>query len=204
MNPGEPGHEEARRLLEECCHRCRCVYSSVHLAEIPEPYRVDILGYLSSIAEFSEVDLGILRVAARHIIEDRGLSPSRELDLMHLEAARALGCRYLLARDRFLWRYANSFGLVYVNWETHGGECPCSPRESGGASGTRQASCNTLSPRSRKPGQPGSEKPSRPTSAGSKAKQATRRLKDVSRSSSKRSKRRGGSPHGGPRRRSGG
>ena len=102
LNPGEPGHLEAKRILEDCCRRCRCVYSSVHLSEIPEPYRRQILAYLARHAELVRVDLAPLRARARSVIVERGLSASRELDLMHLEAASTLGCKYILARDRFI------------------------------------------------------------------------------------------------------
>ncbi len=44
-----------------------------------------------------------------------GRSESRLEDVMHLLAARALGCRYILARDRFIWSNAKYYGLEYVN-----------------------------------------------------------------------------------------
>ncbi len=170
LNPAEPGHEGAKRILEECCSRCRCVYSTVHQYEIPEPYRQGILAYLARYAELVQVDLESLRARARSIIVVRGLSASRELDLMHLEAASTLECRYILARDRFIWSNAKYYGLEYVNWETHGGKCPCLLQESGASSETRQASSSSSSQRSRKPSQHSYQKQRKSTSSGSTAR----------------------------------
>ncbi len=132
LNPAEPGHGEARRILEECCRRCRCVWSTMHALE---GFRSDLSrfffqSYLASLgAEYVEVDVDYVLEQADQYIEARGLSDSRHVDIEHMIAAKLLGCGYILARDAFMWRHANNLGLTYVNWETHGGSCPCpSPR----------------------------------------------------------------------------
>ncbi|MCE4619442.1 MAG: hypothetical protein F7C33_00285 [Desulfurococcales archaeon] len=158
LNPREPGSLEAQRLLRECCRRCRCVWSAAHSRE---GFRYGLArfffhGYLASLgAEYVEVDLDHVMNSARRYVDAYDLSPSRLIDIAHLVAANTLGCRFILARDRFMWRHANNFGLVYVNWETHGGKCPCPSLrqgrsgsrafESGARGATRQASSSTSS-----------------------------------------------------------
>ena len=183
LKPGEPGHLEARRFLEECCSKCRCVYSSVHLQEIPEPYRPLILRYLDRVAVLKRVDVVVLRSTVRRYIVEHGLSKSRELDVMHLTAARLLGCRYILARDRFIMRHAYNFNLTYTNWDTHRGECPCSQSNNGENSATKRENSNTSSQKSKKKIQPNSIKQKKYTRSGSGRKSPTARRRKSSRSS---------------------
>lgn len=142
LNPGEPGHVEARGFLEECCSKCRCIYSSVHGYEMPPQEFEEIARYLRSLgAQFESVDVEAIEEQAVTLVHERGLSRKRIPDIMHMLAARLVGCRYLLARDRFMWRHAYYFGLVYVNWETHRGRCPC-PRRSHSTNGQARTSEN--------------------------------------------------------------
>ncbi len=46
LNPAEPRHREAKRILEECCSRCQCVYSRVHELEIPRLYHREFTRFL--------------------------------------------------------------------------------------------------------------------------------------------------------------
>jgi len=186
LNPGEPGHEEARRLLEECCQRCRCVWSNVHGRE---GFRSDLTrflfySYLAALgAEYAEVDENTVFEEADAYITQRRLSWSRLVDTAHMVAARRIGCRYLLARDSFMWRHANNFGLVYVNWETHGGRCPCpghgrqesgsQASGSGGRGATRQENSSTSSSRPR--GARSARRPGGSSTSGKKKKSASRK-----------------------------
>jgi predicted nucleic acid-binding protein len=202
LNPGEPGHREARRMLEECCRACRCVWSSVHGLD---GFRsvVDVVifqGYLDSLgASHAEVDLEDVFQEAEEYRVSRGLAESRRVDLMHMVAARRLGCRYLLARDRFIWRNSKYFGLTYVNWETHGGKCPCSQLGNGVGSETRRASSNSSSQKSRKPGHLGSQQRRKSSNSGSTARSHIVKRRRGSRSSqtAKPSQARSGKREGG-------
>ena len=122
LKPGKKGSRIARRFIEKCCSKHACIYTTVHLVELPRGSSA--LEFLEEKAVYREIDLKWVRRAASMIIDAKGLSPSRELDLMHLIAAKTLECQGILARDRFLRRYAKKMGLTYVNWETHSGECP--------------------------------------------------------------------------------
>ena len=107
----------ARGFLAECCSRHRCVVSSVHWEE---PWRSETLAtareLLSELGvEAVEVDLDALVVEADRLVEERGWSPRRRLDLMHLLAAVELGCQGVIAVDRFVARRAREYGLRYVN-----------------------------------------------------------------------------------------
>ena len=111
---------EARRFLEECCHRRRCVVSSVHWAE---PWRPRTLAEASRLleglgVEKLEADMDALVVEADGLVEERGWSPRRRLDLMHVLAAIELGCHGIVAVDRFIQRRAKEYGLLYVNMYT--------------------------------------------------------------------------------------
>ena len=207
----EPGHLEARRFLEECCERCRCVWSTVHSREgfRGEITRFFFLGYLASLgAEYGEVDLDQVMDDARRYVDAHGVSPSRLIDTAHLVAANMLGCRFILARDRFIWRHANNFGLVYVNWETHGGRCPCPARtgrsgsqasRSGVRGATRQANSSTSSQTypatARSAGGPGGS-----TSSGRKSGSRSKKPRKSSKSSQRKPRRK---PKGNAARRKG-
>ncbi len=111
---------ETRRFLEECCHQHRCVVSSVHWAE---PWRPRTLAEASRLLEGLcieklEVDIDALVVEADRLVEERGWSPRRRLDLMHVLAAVELGCHGVIAIDRFIARRAKEYGLLYVNMYT--------------------------------------------------------------------------------------
>ena len=81
----EPG---ARGFLEECCTRHRCVVSSVHWRE---EWRRSTLTKLAGLGELgvaaAEVDVERLEEEATGLIEERGWSPRRLVDLMHVLAA---------------------------------------------------------------------------------------------------------------------
>ena len=127
LNPGEPGHFEAKRILEECCKECRCVYSSVLKYEMPSKDFSGLPRFLEKRgATYAEVDTSRMEAQAVQVVIGRRLTRKRIPDLLHIIAAKTLGCKYILARDRFLWRNAKYDGLEYVNWETHRGKCPCS------------------------------------------------------------------------------
>jgi len=192
LNPLEPGHEEARRLLEECCKKCRCVWSSVHGRE---GFRSDLTrflfySYLAALgAEYAEIDEDHVFEQADAYLLAHGLSPKRLIDVAHMVAAQSLECKYILARDAFMWRHANNFGLVYVNWETHGGRCPCPSHKrsgsralgSGGRGGIRRASLSTSSSRSR--GARSARRPGRSSTGGKKKRSPSRKPRSGSKSS---------------------
>ena len=111
---------EARGFLEECCSRYRCVVSSVHWRE--EWRRSTLTGLAGLLAGLGiatvEVDVEVLEEEATNIIEERGWSPRRLVDLMHVLAAKTLGCHGIVAIDRFIARRAREYGLLYVNQYT--------------------------------------------------------------------------------------
>jgi len=206
LNPQEPGYREAQRILEECCHRYRCVWSTIHGYE---GFRSDITrlffyGYLASLgAEYVEIDAEYVFEKAEEYRSARRLSPKRLVDIAHMIAARILGCSLLLARDSFIWHHANNFGFTYVNWETHGGRCPCPATASPGSrasgsgvrDGTRQASSSTSS--SRHPEARSARRHGRSSGTGKKRRPPSKKLRRGSGSSRrkpkpKRSKRRHG------------
>lgn len=110
----------ARGFLEECCRRHQCVASSVHWAEPWRPGTLVEAGRLLEGlgVERLEVDLDALVVEADRLVEERGWSPRRRLDLMHVLAAVELGCHGIVAVDRFIRRRAKEYGLLYVNHYT--------------------------------------------------------------------------------------
>ncbi|OWJ54682.1 hypothetical protein Pdsh_06600 [Pyrodictium delaneyi] len=116
-DPPPPG---ARGFLEECCRRHRCLVSSVHWEEPwrPETMReaVELLERLG--VENVGVDVRALARRAYRMAAERGWSPRRRLDLMHLLAAVELGCHGVVAVDRFIARRAREYGLLYVNHYT--------------------------------------------------------------------------------------
>jgi len=113
----DPG---ARRFLEECCRRHRCVVSSVHSLEGWRPETLEaareLLGELD--VETVEVDLDELDSAVDRLLRGRGWSPRRTIDLMHVLAAVELGCQGIIAIDRFIARRAKEYGLLYLNHYT--------------------------------------------------------------------------------------
>ncbi len=131
---------EARRFLEECCARHRCVVSSVHGLE---GWKDETLAAVEALleglgVERLEVDLDALVVEADQLVEERGWSPGRRLDLMHLLAASTLGCQGIVAVDRFVRRRAREYGFLYLNPYTG---CPrgwAGSTRSGGGRGTRR------------------------------------------------------------------
>ncbi len=114
---------EARRLLVECCTRHRCVVSSVHVREEWRPSTLDrVSGLLEELGvEEARVDVERLEDKALGLLEERGWSPRRMVDLMHVLAAVELGCQGIVAIDRFIRRRAKEYGLLYVN---HFTGCP--------------------------------------------------------------------------------
>ena len=48
------------------------------------------------------MDIDSLEAQAIAIVLSRSLSESRVPDIMHMLAAEILGCRYMLAQDRFI------------------------------------------------------------------------------------------------------
>jgi len=63
LNPEELGHHEARRLLEECCKRCNCVYSSVHAHEMPAARYQELRSFLDSLgAERKDPPVGVVEL----------------------------------------------------------------------------------------------------------------------------------------------
>ena len=195
LNSKEPGRREAQRILGECCRRCRCVWSTIHGYE---GFRSDITrhffyGYLASLgAEYAEMDADYVFERAEEYRSARGLSPKKLVDIAHMVAARILGCRLLLARDRFIWHHANNFGLTYVNWDTHRGRCPCPVTvrpgslafRSGGRGETRQASSSTSS--SKPPEAHPAGRHGRSSGTGRKRRSPSKRQRRGSRSSRRR------------------
>ena len=114
---------KAKRFLEECCSRHRCIISGIHWLEnwrretreaanrLLEELGVDI-------AEFSNHAVSRINRRARLLIKNRGWSPRRTLDLMHVLAALQLDCDGVIAVDRFITRRAKEYGLLYVNQYT--------------------------------------------------------------------------------------
>ncbi len=64
------------------------------------------------------LDVRRLRLRAMELVEERGWSPRRTVDLMHVLAAVELGCHGVIAIDRFIARRAKEYGLLYVNMYT--------------------------------------------------------------------------------------
>ncbi len=65
-----------------------------------------------------ELDARSYIVRAMEWCWNRSYSVKRVLDVAHLMAARDLGCRYIVAVDRFMKRHAREFNLIYVNYYT--------------------------------------------------------------------------------------
>lgn len=114
------GDEAARRFLEECCKRHKCVVSSVHWRE---GWRREtreavqrLLGDLS--VRVVEVELLEVEDEAWRLLRLRGWSASRLLDLMHVLAAVRLGCDAVAAVDRFIRARCREYNLLYVNHYT--------------------------------------------------------------------------------------
>ena len=207
LNPTEPDHEKAEEILEECCRLCRCVYSSVHEYEMPPGRFEELDEYLTGIGgEFVGVDTDALEAQAVAIVRSRRLSEARVPDVMHMLAANALGCKYILARDRFIWRNAKYYGLEYVNWETHGGRCPCSsgsPSASGQAGTSRSGGRGSAGSRFSRTSQGTGEGRGRSSKTTRRARSPSKKPRESSGSSRKRRRPRpgrgGGSPPRGPR-----
>ena len=106
-----------RGFLGECCRRHRCIISSVHWEEQWRPETLEeareLLGKLG--VENVRVDVRALARRAYRIVAERGWSPRRRLDLMHVLAAAELGCQGIVAVDRFIARRAKEYGLLYLN-----------------------------------------------------------------------------------------
>ena len=64
------------------------------------------------------LDVRRLRLRAMEPVEERGWSPRRTVDLVHVLAAVELGCHGVIAVDRFIARRAKEHGLLYVNQYT--------------------------------------------------------------------------------------
>ncbi len=113
----EPG---ARGFLGECCRRHRCLVSSVHWREEwRRSTLTELAGLLGELGvTAAEVDVEGLEEEAAGLIEERGWSPRRLVDLMHVLAAVELGCQGIIAIDRFIARRAREYGLLYVNHYT--------------------------------------------------------------------------------------
>ena len=111
---------EARRFLMECCSRHHCVVSSVHWREEWKRSTLTLLaGLLRELGVATvEVDVEALEEKAASLIEERGWSPRRLVDLMHVLAAKTLKCHGIIAVDRFIARRAKEYGLLYVNQYT--------------------------------------------------------------------------------------
>ena len=110
----DPG---VRRFLEECCRRHRCLVSSVHWREEwRRSTLTELAGLLGELGvEMAEVNVERLEEEAAGLIEERGWSPRRLVDLMHVLAARELGCHGIIAVDRFIARRAREYRLLYLN-----------------------------------------------------------------------------------------
>jgi len=204
LNPTEPGHLEARRFLEECCKKCRCVWSNVHELERMTPVqRLEFEGYLEGLGAekviLPEPLMDALLEQALDYLDTHGLSRSRLNDVLHMIVARHLGCKCILAIDRFIRARSRDFNLGYANHYT--GCDPCCPRRSGGGTGTARASSSTSSARPR--GARSARGPGGSTGAGPTPRSATPRRRKSSKSSQGKqaSKRRG--PKRGARRKGG-
>ncbi len=46
------------------------------------------------------------------------ISEKRTFDVAHMMVARDYGCKYIAAIDRFMWRNAKRFNLIYINYYT--------------------------------------------------------------------------------------
>jgi len=113
LNPKEPGHHEARRLLEECCKRCKCFWSTIHDLERMTPIqRLEFEGYLEGLgARKSHIDARRILARAEAYRLSIGAAESKLVDIMHMLAASLLGCRCILAVDRFIRARSGDFNL---------------------------------------------------------------------------------------------
>ncbi len=111
---------EARGFLGECCRRHRCVVSSVHQLEGWRRETLEAVEQLLRVlgVERLDVDLDMLDSEVDRVLRGRGWSPRRTIDLMHVLAAKTLGCHGIVAVDRFIARRAREYGLLYVNHYT--------------------------------------------------------------------------------------
>ena len=111
---------KAKEFLLECCRRHQCVVSSVHWLERWKPKTIEAVRELLEElgVEVHAVDVDALAEEAYRLTEERGWSPKRRLDLMHVLAAVELGCHGIVAVDRFIRRRAKEYGLLYVNTYT--------------------------------------------------------------------------------------
>jgi len=192
LNPKEPGHHEARRLLEECCKRCKCFWSTIHDLERMTPIqRLEFEGYLEGLgARKSHIDARRILARAEAYRLSIGAAESKLVDIMHMLAASLLGCRCILAVDRFIRARSGDFNLEYTNYYTGCGLC-CPP-ESGAEAGTRQAYSSASSSRQATPTGPG-----RSTNSGQTQRSHTKRPRRGSRGSPGRPKRRRRTRRGG-------
>ncbi len=187
LNPLEPGHQEARQFLEECCKRCRCVYSSVHELERMTPIqRLEFDSYLEGIRAVKitlhDDYLDRLLDWALDYIVEHNLSEKRLNDIMHMRVAQRLGCSCILAIDRFIRARSRDFNLGYANHYT--GCDPCCPQRSGARTGTGQAYSSASSPGPQEAGS--ARRPGRSTRGGPTRRSPTERRKRSSKDSQRK------------------
>ncbi len=120
VRPSDPRHGDALEFLRACCGVYECVVSSVHRLE---PWKEATRSRVGSLlrelgARLVEVDVASVLAEAEEYRARHGLNIKRVMDIAHLVAARRLGCRAIAAVDRFIWRHAKYFGLLYLNYYT--------------------------------------------------------------------------------------
>ena len=114
------GDDAARRFLEECCGGHECIVSTAHLLE---DWKLETLLAVAALLarlgiRIEDVDIDDVRREALRLIEERGWSESRLLDVMHILAAVRLGCGAVAAVNRFIRSRCREYNLLYVNHYT--------------------------------------------------------------------------------------
>ncbi len=120
INPRHPRHKKSLEFLKECCRKHICIISNVHGRE---KWRLETIKKIRALLKTlnvrkGEVNIPQLEEEAVKYIKKRGLSPKNVMDVMHLLAARSLGCKYIAAVDRFIRSHAKHFNLTYINYYT--------------------------------------------------------------------------------------
>ena len=121
VNPREPGYRKALSFIEEMSQRkFSLIASSLLFYEGLRPQTLRSIEELLRRYKFTVKRVNIRKYLRRADtwIQRHGYSYSRILDVAHMMMARDLGCKYIAALDRFIWKHAKEFNLIYINYYT--------------------------------------------------------------------------------------
>ncbi len=120
VNPRDPNREASIEIIEECCTRYTCVYSSVHGLE---PWRAETWRRAATIlrsvrATACRTDAVTVLREANRLRREWSVTRSRVIDIAHIVAASMCGCKGIIAVDRFIRSKSTLLGLNYINYYT--------------------------------------------------------------------------------------